>query len=176
MPGDDILRVRAPTNKSAISSSLEFATASPVILCGVRFYPIFARERAADSLQRKTGFYSFIAAYRVFTGSWLAGWPARDTGLLRCELWDSWLEAARQTCAFRSFSLSEKQTSSVDENDERNDKETSSRSGNLAQRDKGSARFYEASPRAILSCLVNSLRETNEGRVEKRNKGVLKLR
>ncbi|KYN37617.1 hypothetical protein ALC56_07816 [Trachymyrmex septentrionalis] len=107
MPGDDILRVRAPTNKSAIS------------------------------------------AYRVFTGSW----------------------------AFRSFSLSERQTSSVDENDERNDKETSSRSGNLAQGDKGGARFYEASPRAVLSPLVNSLcEETNEGRVEKQNKGVLKLR
>ncbi|KYQ54569.1 hypothetical protein ALC60_06593 [Trachymyrmex zeteki] len=45
MPGDDIPRVRAPTNKSAIS----------------------------DSLQRRTGFHSFIAAYRVFTGSWPAG-------------------------------------------------------------------------------------------------------
>ncbi|KYN27843.1 hypothetical protein ALC57_02908, partial [Trachymyrmex cornetzi] len=67
--------------------SLEFATASPVILYGVRFYPIFARERVADSLQRRTGFHSFIAAYRVFTGSWPAG-PARDAGLLRRELWD----------------------------------------------------------------------------------------
>ncbi|KYM94905.1 hypothetical protein ALC62_14500 [Cyphomyrmex costatus] len=160
MPGDDIPRIQAPTNKSAIS---------PVILCGVRFYPIFARERTADSLQRKTGFHSFIAAHRVFTGSWPAGQSTRGTGLLRRELWDSWLEAAKQACAFRSFSLSQRQTSSVDENDERNDKETSSRSGNLAQRDKGSVRFYEASPRAILSRLVNSLRgETNGGRV--RNK------
>ncbi|KYM81399.1 hypothetical protein ALC53_08167 [Atta colombica] len=71
MPGDDILRVRVLTNKSAIS--------------------------------------------------------ARDAGLLRRELWD------RQTCAFRSFSLSKRQTSSVDENDERNDKETSPRSGNFAE-------------------------------------------
>jgi len=89
IPGDDILRVRVFWLTSPLSrSSLEFATASPVILCGVRFYPIFARERAADSLQRRTGFHSFIAAYRVFTGSWLTGRPARDAGLLRRELWD----------------------------------------------------------------------------------------
>lgn len=72
----------------------------------------------------------------------------------RPDIFPGWPEAnpvgARARArAQKLLSLSEKQTSSADENDERNDKETSSRSGGLAQGDKDGARFYETSlPRA----------------------------
>jgi len=77
------LRLTSPLSRS----SLEFAKQlGNTMRCPVLF-PVFARERTADSLQRKTGFHSFIAAYRVFTGSWPAG-AVRTYFAIVGELWD----------------------------------------------------------------------------------------
>lgn len=93
----------------------------------------------------------------------------------RPNVFPGWPEAAgwARARSEKLLSLSERQTSSADENDERNDKETSSRSGGLAQGDKDGARFYETSPphahpppaggsRAVVSLIVFAKRQTEE--------------